>query len=124
MNIFAGLAGQWILRRVLEVGGWIGTLVVVYQALPLDAQQAITQLLSGDWERVSLGALVTIGAALWGYVWSWKSTMKPQVVEKVDGKAVQVPVKELPAPARQTVEQAAREAAQRRPTILERILSR
>lgn len=70
----------WIVRRFLEIGGTVGTLLTAWNNLPPATQEAILQVLGQNWQTITLGALAPIGAALWGYVWSALSTFKPQVV--------------------------------------------
>lgn len=120
MSIFTGLVGQWFLRRAMELGGLLGTLFMLYQGLPPSAQEAIQKLLTGGWENVTLGALAPLALAVWGYVWSLRSTTKPQIV--IDNK--QVPIKTLPAGKKTIVEESARTAIERKPTIFEQWFKR
>lgn len=110
MHIFTNVIFGWFLRRGLELGGLFGAIWVMYSGLPPASQEAVQQLFTGGWEQVTLGALAPIFVALWGYVWSFRSTLKPQVV--VDGK--QVPIKALPQVRQTIVEEAARTAASKR----------
>lgn len=104
------LIGAWLIRRALEIGGLVGALISVFLALPPDAQESIGQLLTGRWQDVTLGALVPLVIAAWGYVWSWRSTFKPQVV--VDHR--QVPIEDIAAGKKVLVEESARTAAARK----------
>ena len=111
------LVGAWLIRRALEIGGLVGALISIFLALPPDTQESIGQLLTGRWQDVTLGALVPLIIAAWGYIWSWRSTFKPQVV--VD--RTQVPIEDIPAQV--FVEESARTAAEKkkpkRKTILD-----
>lgn len=117
MNIFTGLIGQWLLRRAMEIGGLVGALLMLYQGLPPSTQTAIGKALTGDWQDIPLGTLVPLAVAVWGYVWSFRSTTKPQVV--IDNK--QVPIKELPAGKKTVVVESARTAIEKKPTLFERL---
>jgi hypothetical protein len=110
MTILTNVVLGWFVRRGLELGGLLGALWVFYTNLPPASQDAIQQLFTGGWEQVTLGALFPILAALWGYVWSFRSTVKPQVV--VDGR--QVPIKSLPQGRQTLVEETARTVAGKR----------
>jgi hypothetical protein len=108
------IAVQWAGRRAMEVGGILGTLFMLYQGLPEDQKGAINQLFT-DWQEVKLGALVPLAVALWGYAWSWRSTVKPHVVTE-DGK--QVSSKKLSGPTKQKVENEAKRVVADQPSIL------
>lgn len=112
----------WILRRLLEVAGWVGSALALWGNLPPQVQEAVLLLLGNEWQKITLGALVPIAVGAWGYAWSLISTIRPQVV--VDGR--QVPTRALPAAKKTMVEEVARTAATaaRRPTILGRLLGR
>lgn len=90
MGIFTGLVGQWVFRRFLELGGIFGTLWAFYSTLPPGAQEAIQQVLQGNWQNVTLGAIVPILMALFGYIWSFVSTTRPHVATR-DGKQIILP---------------------------------
>jgi hypothetical protein len=112
------LVGAWLLRRALEIGGLVGAVVTLFMALPPETQASIAQLLTGRWQDITLGALAPIAVALWGYVWSWRSTFRPQVV--VDRR--QVPLDDIAGGAQVLVEESARTAARKKPrrkTILD-----
>lgn len=115
----------WIIRRALEIGGLVGTAVLgalsLWNSLPPAAQDAVMAMLSRNWEGVTLGDLWPLAIAIWGYVWSFRSTVKPQVV--VDGQ--QVPMKEMPKSAQTVVEEKARTAVEKkadRPNMLDGFL--
>ena len=117
----AGL--QWLLRRIPDWGGWLGGIfisaVTLYNALPPEAQTAITAVLSGRWQDITLGSLVPIAALVWSQVISYRATVKSQVV--VDGR--QVLPSELPPQTVVYVEEAARTAIARQPrSVLDRLL--
>jgi len=117
-SLFTGLVGQWLLRRALELGGVIGAAFLWFQALPPDQQSMLVTVLTGEWRAIPLGAVVGILFSLGGYIWSWISTMRPQVV--VDNR--QVPTKDLPAATKTVVEESARTAAaKKRPSLSERL---
>lgn len=91
------LAFQFILRRVMEVGGILGSVVgfllLVWNLIPAPSQQFFMGLVGRQWQEVSLGEIVAYvwpaAIALWGYVWSARSTFKPQIV--TDGEQLPLP---------------------------------
>lgn len=87
--MFQNVIVGWFARRALELGGIFGVLWTIYSNLSPASQAAIERLLTGQWQEVTLGALFPIGIALWGYVWSFMSTKKPQVVT---ADAKQIPI--------------------------------
>lgn len=88
--MFQNVIVGWFARRALELGGIFGVLWTIYSNLSPASQDAIERLFTGRWQEVTLGALVPIGIALWGYIWSFLSTKRPQVVT-ADSK--QIPIK-------------------------------
>lgn len=104
------LIGAWLFRRALEIGGLVGAALSIFMALPEDVKEGIVQLLTGNWQDITLGTLWPLAIAAWGYVWSWRSTFKPQVV--VDRK--QVPIDDIATGNQVLVEESARTAAQKR----------
>ena len=85
-DLFKGILAQWILRRVLEVGGVTTTLWAIVSNLSTVQQQAIMDLLSGNFDKVSVGVIVGLALYLGTQIWSLISTIRPQVV--ADGKQV------------------------------------
>lgn len=77
--MFQNVILQWVFRRCLEIGGILGAIITFYLGLPQPAQEAIQSLLTGHWGDLTLKALVPIAIALWGYIWSFRSTTKPHV---------------------------------------------
>jgi hypothetical protein len=84
------VATQWIIRRIPEFSGIIITLITFYNSMPPEHRQFVTDVLSGQGGGLTIGA--AIGFALWVYaqVVSYRSTVKPKEVAKVDGKAIEV----------------------------------
>lgn len=74
--MFTNVILGWIARRVLEIGGLIAAGLTAWNNLPPGAQEAILLVLGGNWQGITLATLVS----LWGYAWSYLSTVKPQVV--------------------------------------------
>lgn len=96
----------WLGRRALELGGLAGTFLTIWSNLPPATQSAILALLTNKWQSVTLGAVAPLAVALFGYVMSFRATVKPQVV--VDGK--KVAMSELPPSTKVQVKQAVAEA--------------
>ncbi len=120
-KFFQNIAVQWAGRRALEVGGLLGTLFVFYQNLPPSTQAALGKVFTNEWGDITLGSLVPIGAALWGYVWSFRSTTKPHVVTE-SGK--QVASKNLSDPTVAKMEKEAKRVVEDRPSILGGLLGK
>lgn len=80
----------WLIRRAMEVGGLVGSLLAAWATLPPGTQNAVIGLLTSKWETVTLGALAPIALAVWGYAWSFISTVRPQVVTEA-GKQIALP---------------------------------
>lgn len=102
----------WLGRRALELGGLAGTLLAFWNSLPPSTQDIVLSLLSRKWSEITLGALIPIAIALWGYVWSFISTTRTQVV--VDGKQTTLNPN---GSAAATVEKIAKEAPKRKTAI-------
>lgn len=117
MGIFTGVIGAWLLRRGMELGGLIGTLVVFYTNLPPGTQGAIGRALTGKWQDVTIGAIAPIALALWGYIWSLRATTKDQVVS--NGK--KIAMKELPSGTQTVIKEKVVTAVEKRPTLAERL---
>lgn len=121
MNILTGVVADWLGRRALELGGLLGTISAAFLALPPAQQDAILQVLTGNWQNVTLGAAVY----LISQVLSFRATVKDQVV--IDGERVN-PRRDLPANTRILVEEVATTAVQRKrqrqPNLLERLFGR
>jgi hypothetical protein len=129
------LVWKFALRRVMEVGGILGTVVAflfgLWGIIPPPAQDLIVRIATREWADITLGqlwiALPPAAIAIWGYVWSAKSTFKPQVV--VDGE--QVPMKDIAAAKKTIVVESARTAVdkkaatkKRQPNLLERLFGK
>lgn len=114
------LAG-WLARRVFDWGGWLGTFFItaatLYGALPASSQAAIGNVLKGDWQSLTLGALIPLISLIGSQVLSLRATVKSQVVTP-DGTKVGLP--ELPKATQTIVKEQAKTAVEKksRPNIL------
>jgi hypothetical protein len=111
----------WLGRRILDWGGWLGTFLLVviglYNALPATSQAAIGSAIRGDWQDITLGALIPLAGLVVSQVMSFRATVKPQVVTP-DGE--KVAMKELPKTTQTVVkEQAKTVVEKKRPSPLE-----
>lgn len=106
----------WIWRRFLEIGGVVGFFGGIafkyWSSLDPAQQSVIARLFSRAYADVTIGelkvVLIPFAMALWGYVWSFRSTVAPQVVTS-DGKRTE---SKKMAPEQQVqVEIAAKEVA-------------
>lgn len=120
MQFFTGLIGKWFLRRGMEIGGLLGALVAYFLSLPPGQQQTILRILQGDWSDIPLGSVVALVVALAGYIWSFISTVRPQVVVNNE----QVPIRELSPVVQREVRVEARDAVERKPGLLDRLFGR
>lgn len=117
----------WIIRRALEIGGLVGTIVIaiikLWDSLPPGAQDAFIALVSRRWEGVTLADLWPLALALWGYIWSFRSTVKDQVVANGKQVSLDAVVDELPTAVTKTVvEQKVETVARRKPGMLDGFL--
>ncbi len=78
--MFQNVIIGWLARRGLELGGIAAAAFAWYMAQPPNAQDAISRIFTGGWREVPIGIYLGIGATLWGYAWSFRSTVRPQVV--------------------------------------------
>jgi len=104
--MFQNVILGWFARRGLELGGLAIAITTFITSLPPAYQEALWKLVSGHWQDVQLGVLVGIAVTAWGYIWSFRSTVKPQIVSG----GQQVPIKAL-APADQTLVETKAETA-------------
>lgn len=93
-SILSNVRIQWLIRRIPDWGGWIGTFVMAvvgfYGTLSPGNQEIVNHLLSGNWQSITLGALVPFIVLVYSQVISLRATAKPKQVEKVGGKPVEV----------------------------------
>lgn len=117
--MFQNVIVGWLARRGLELGGLVAAAVTWYMTQTPAQQDAINRIFTGGWREVPIGIYLGIAVTLWGYVWSFRSTVQPQVVTQAGQKIV---------PKAGTVAQANIEtqakAAPKAPTIFESILAR
>lgn len=108
--MFQNVILGWFTRRGLELGGFAIAITTFIVTLPPAYQDALWKLVSGHWQDVQLGVLAGLAVTAWGYVWSFRSTIKPQIVS--DGQ--QVPIKELDQKDQTLVEQKAATAVEKK----------
>lgn len=123
MSLLQGVVAGWLGRRALELGGLLGSLAAGYFALPPGQQQVIQAVLTGNWQGITLGAVLPLLGYLASQVMSFRATVKDQIV--VDGRRVRPA--ELGESRQVVIEEMARTAIERksrRPGILERLFGR
>jgi hypothetical protein len=113
----SSVVAKWWLRRFLELGGLIGVALKAWSELPPELQNTVILFLTAKWETITLGSLVPLVMAIGGYLWSFISTKRNQVV--VDGQ--QVAMQEIPQ--KTAVEEIARTAIQKRSRTLVELLA-
>lgn len=121
--IFQSVVLKWVFRRILELGGLGGVILTAFAALPPGQQAVIGRVLQGDWGEITLSALAPLAVALFGYAWSFISTVKPHATS--DG--VQVPTSQMTPTKKAEVKEAVKTtvaAQKRKPTILDAIFKR
>lgn len=113
-SFFASVAVQWFLRRILDWGGWLGGFLLfvinTYNALPPQLQAAIVKVVEGNWQEITLGSLIPLGALIWSQITSFRATVRPQVV--IDGQ--QLPIDKMPSREASGVTELSRTAIQKR----------
>lgn len=86
------IAIQWLVRRVPDWGGWILVPILGFLAflagLTPAQQELITNLLQGNWDRITIGALMGFIPVIYANIISYRSTVKPQAVVSENGKLV------------------------------------
>ena len=80
--MFQNVILGWFTRRGLELGGVFAAGLAWYMAQPPATQDAINRIFTGGWREVPVGIYLGIGATIWGYIWSFRSTVRPQVVTR------------------------------------------
>lgn len=92
MGFLSGVAAQWAFRRVLDWGGWIGTiaggLAVFYASLTPSQQGIVSGLLAGNWQDITLGSIVPFLVLVYSQIISYRATVKPQAIVEENGKLV------------------------------------
>lgn len=78
--MFKNVILGWVGRRALEVGGLLGTIWSIYSAMPPNYQETIRRSLTGEWQDITLGALVPFAIYIGSQVLSFRATVQPQVV--------------------------------------------
>ena len=90
--MFNNVAVQWALRRVLDYGGWIGTLagglVLFYSQLTPQQQGLVSGLLQGNWQDITLGSLFPFLVLVYSQIISYRATVKPQAIVEENGRLV------------------------------------
>lgn len=106
--MFKNVVLGWTWRRVLEIGGAVGTvggfLFQLYAQLSPTQQEVVGRIFSAGYGKLTIDELkllaIPLGGMLWGYIWSFRSTTKPHAVD--DGKIVAK--KDLPPTTREAIE--------------------
>jgi hypothetical protein len=108
---------KWLARRGLELGGLLGALAAVDPTVLQTLLSTIAALLTGDFDNVSLGALIGLASTVGGLIWNARSTFSSHVT--VD--AQQTPTGKLRGPAKTLVEEVARNERARSPSLLDKL---
>ena len=108
--MFQNVIWGWVGRRAVEIGGLLGLVWSAYAALAPGQQDLVNRIVTGNWQDITLGALVPFLIYIGSQVLSFRATVKPQVVlpegKKVDYKKlppttrakVQIDAKKVPQP--------------------------
>lgn len=132
-SLFSGVFGGWLLRKLMEGGGVVATIITSGMALwaliPEPGQALIMRILAREWSSITLldlwVAVPPAAIAIWGYVWSYKKTLTPSATTKVDGKLVQVKEKDIAPSTVEAVKTSAGAAVSNRPrSIIDRLFGR
>lgn len=117
--MFQNVIIGWLTRRGLELGGLAAAAIAWYMSQTPAQQDAINRIFTGGWREVPIGIYLGIGATLWGYVWSFRSTVRPQVVT---AEKQQIPLK--PDSIAQTKVEVIAKSADQPKTLWERLTGR
>lgn len=120
-KLFTGLFAQWASRRGLEIGGLLVAVSAIDPTVIQTILGTVGALLSGDFENVSVGALIGLVSTIGGLIWNARSTFTPHVVTE-DGK--QVSTKRLSEPTKTKVEKEAATVAKHQPSMFERLFGK
>lgn len=78
--MFKNVVLGWLGRRALEVGGLVGAAFSAYLALGEPQKDVVNRIVSGDWQNITLGAIVPFLVYIGSQVLSFRATVQPQVV--------------------------------------------
>lgn len=120
-KLFSGLFAQWASRRGLEIGGLLLAVSAVDPTVIQTILGTIGALLAGDFDNVSVGAVIGLVSTVGGLIWNAKSTFTPHVVTD-DGK--QVATKKLSTPTKAKVETEAKRVVAAQPNLLDKLFGR
>ena len=120
-KLFTGMFAKWASRRGLEIGGLLVAVSAVDPTVIQTILATVGALLTGDFDNVSVGALIGLISTVGGLIWNARSTFTPHVVTE-DGK--QVPSKKLSGPTKTKVEKEAGRVAADQPNIFDRLFGR
>lgn len=99
--MFNNVATQWLIRRIPDWGGWLGTIFgglgLFYFNLTPAQQAMVSGLLQGNWQDITLGSIVPFAILVYSQIVSRRATVKPQAVVEEDGRLVSNPL----APAKE-----------------------
>lgn len=123
---FASIAVKWWLRRILDWGGWLATLLLgainLYNNLPPGLQSVVVRVIEGNWQEITLGSVPGILALIWSQIQSYRATVKPQIVTE-DGQ--QADLKELPQAKSVAVQEYARTAIEKpKKSVLDHLIDK
>lgn len=114
-KLFSSVALGWFGRRVLDWGGWIGTVAVAalgfYNALPPSQQAVFQRAWEGNWQDITLGSIVPLLVLVFSQVMSFRATTKPAIVTEDGQKAS---TDRLPSAKKTMVEEVAETAIQKK----------
>lgn len=121
--MFQNVIFAWFTRRGLELGGIAAAGISWYMVQPPATQDAINRIFTGGWREVPIGIYLGVAATLWGYVWSYRSTVLPHVVT-ADAQKIALPGKGQDGVATTRKVETLANAAPTPKTLLERIFQR
>jgi hypothetical protein len=129
-SFFSQAALGWLGRRALDWGGWLGTVALAgigfYNQLSPSQQAVIGQVISGNWQDITLGALAPFAVLVFSQVLSFRATTKPQIVTD---EGVKVSTDDLPRNKKVLTEEIANVAAEkkkaaRKPGLLDKLFGK
>lgn len=110
----------WLTRRVAEIGGVLLAASAMDPTIIPAMLETVGALLTGNFDDVSLGAIIGLVSTAGGLIWNARSTFKSQVV--VHGQKVDM--KDLPPSTRSQVTTSADNQLTNKGNLLERLFGK
>lgn len=114
-TIIKNQVAKWIMRRLLELGGFGSFVMGIYFSLPQATQDTILRLIQQDFDNVSVRSAFGVAAVIGGLIWNWRSTFRPHIITADKQK---VDLANLPTYTQDQVKDAVQKETGHRPKIV------